>query len=51
MAQIEDVYGSEGKLIFEVETGKLFGSSKAEKAVATARKLPAAYSLIETALV
>jgi hypothetical protein len=40
MAQIEDVCRSEGTLVFEVETGKLFGSSKSKKAVATARKLP-----------
>jgi len=37
--------------VFEVETGKLFGSSKSGKAVATARKLLAAYFLVETVLV
>jgi len=51
MAQIENVCGSENTLVFEVETGKLFGSSKDEKAVATARKLLAAYPLVGTTLV
>jgi len=43
--------GARAGPVFEVETGKLFGSSKVEKAVATARKLLAAYSLVETALI
>jgi len=38
----------DGTLFFEVETGKLVRSSKGEKAVGTARKLPGAYSLVET---
>ena len=40
MAQIEDACANEGTFVFEVETGKLYGSSKGEKAVATAASFP-----------
>jgi hypothetical protein len=33
MRQIEELCGSVGALVFEVETGKLFGSSKVMKAL------------------